>query len=179
MKRTIALFLSLMMLASSMAVGVFATDELSPAADADTGAAEAQAEDTDAVIEDTDNAAPEVSEEAAAPEDEVLPEEEPALEAANGAVSTQEAANEGETTTQGGLITWKSYRDKDTGCTVYMDVTSYRKLFTVQAEQVRALYRKQADGLDGVLWEKEILLNGTHPALAQIVCYGACHVPEK
>ena len=71
----------------------------------------------------------------------------------------------GESKTQGGQVNWMTYRDEDGGQTVYADVTSFRHLFTIQAEQVQALYQAQAESMGTVLWQEEIILNGNHPAL--------------
>ncbi|MBR4577846.1 MAG: hypothetical protein IKO25_11700 [Clostridia bacterium] len=72
----------------------------------------------------------------------------------------------GEVPVQGGVIQWIRWENEAGNEVVYSDVTSYKKVFSVNADQIKALYDSQTETVDGILWQEDLTLDGRYAARA-------------
>ena len=64
-----------------------------------------------------------------------------------------------------GLMERFSWMNEDGTRAVFADVSSYKKIFYVNTENIRSIYTTLTEKMENVLWQEEVMLDEKHPAL--------------
>ena len=82
-----------------------------------------------------------------------------------------EVTDQGQKASGNGQLDWITWQEKETGNQVYAQATSYKKVFSTRPEEAKALYEKQLESVEHVLWQQDLDLDGNHPSSVVAASY--------